>query len=76
MTEYGYVLRNLKRERTKKLLNQTELAKLAGVARATINRAEGGGVVSFPNIRKLAEALGVDAQELIGEEEDDIAVVA
>lgn len=64
---------HLKRIRLRKAYSKTELAALAGVARATINRAEAGGVVSFPNIRKLAEALGVDAQELIGED-DHVAV--
>ena len=73
-SEYGRVLHNLKQVRMQRMLNQRELASLADVARSTINRAEAGGVVSYPNIRKLAAALGVEPAELVGEESDHLAV--
>ena len=60
----------LRRFRAARVLSQTELAKLAGVSIATVARAELGQLVPHPkNIRKLAEALGVEPSELISPDE-------
>lgn len=49
-----------------KLMAQGELAEKSELARATIARAEQGDtIVSFPNIRKLAEALGISTDDLL-----------
>lgn len=62
----GVALPYLKAWRLRKLMAQTELADRAGVARATVTRAERGDeVVSFANVRKLAEALGISPDELL-----------
>lgn len=68
MAEYvrGRALPYLKAWRMKKLMAQTELATRAGLAKSTLARAERGDeVVSFVNIRKLAEALGISPEELL-----------
>lgn len=52
------------------LLTQEELADRAGIGTATLNRIEKDHVEPhFRTIRKIAGALGVDAKELIPEEE-------
>jgi transcriptional regulator with XRE-family HTH domain len=62
----GRPLPHLKAWRMHKLMAQNELAERSGLARATIARAEKGDeVVGFANIRKLAEALGISADELL-----------
>jgi transcriptional regulator with XRE-family HTH domain len=62
----GLPLPHLKAWRVKKLLAQNELAERGGLARATVARAERGDeVVSFANIRKLAQALDISADELL-----------
>jgi len=38
---------------------------LAGVARGSIIRAENGGIVSCPNIRRFAEVLGITVGQLM-----------
>lgn len=56
----------LQQVREKKLLSQGELAKLAGVSRAQINRIESGKVdPRMSTVRKLIAALGVEPSELI-----------
>ena len=51
--------------RVQHALTQTELAKAAGVGRATIARIEGGAVTpQLRTIRSLAETLHVDPREL------------
>ena len=74
--EYGVWLPKLKHIRMRKALTQGELAQKAGVARATINRAERNvGPISLPNVRKIAEALGVSPEELQAKEEpEEVAV--
>lgn len=68
----GLPLPYLKAWRVKKLIGQSELADIAGLARATVTRAERGDeVVSFANIRKLAEALGISAEALLKEPEGE-----
>lgn len=48
-------------------MSQTELARKAGVSRATINRIERGHAesVTFGTINRIAEALEVDADVLV-----------
>ena len=48
------------------MLTQAELAELAGVQRATVNRLEMGTTAArFSTVRKLAAALCVSASALI-----------
>jgi transcriptional regulator with XRE-family HTH domain len=68
----GLPLPYLKVWRMRKLIGQSELADMIGLARATVTRAERGDeVVSFANIRKLAEALGISANELLRRPPED-----
>jgi transcriptional regulator with XRE-family HTH domain len=48
-------------------MTQAELAKRAGVSRATINRIEQGHAesVTFETVNRLARALNVDADVLV-----------
>lgn len=56
---------NLKRLREQRVLSLTDLARIAGVNRVTINRIENGRQKPMPRtIRKLAEALEVKVEEL------------
>ncbi|HVF02796.1 MAG TPA: helix-turn-helix transcriptional regulator [Rubrobacteraceae bacterium] len=60
----------VKKAREQVLLTQEELAERAGIGTATLNRIEKDRVEPhFRTIRKIAKALGVDAKELIPEEE-------
>jgi transcriptional regulator with XRE-family HTH domain len=60
----------VKKTREQALLTQEELAGRAGIGTATLNRIEKDRVEPhFRTIRKIAKALGVDAKELIPEEE-------
>jgi transcriptional regulator with XRE-family HTH domain len=62
----GLPLPHLREWRVKKLIGQSELADLAKIARATVTRAERGDeVVSFANIRKLAQVLGISPDDLL-----------
>ena len=45
-------------------LNQTALAQRAGVVQSVVSRAEQGQPISEESVRKLADALGVDATQL------------
>ena len=61
----GQKLQKLRRRR---LWLIGDLADRSGVHRNTISKLEGGKGGAYPEtIRKLAEALGVDPTELIGE---------
>ena len=62
----GVKLREL---RTNRFLTREELAEMTGLHRDHIGRLERDEVEDsrLPTIRKLAEALGVDPHELIGE---------
>jgi len=67
----GLPLPHLKAWRIRKFIGQSELADKAGLARATVTRAErGDAVVSFVNIRKLAEVLGISPDDLLREPGD------
>lgn len=62
-TEFGKRLRELRLERG---LSQEKLGELAGLDRTYISSAEAGRRnVSLKTIYKLAEALGVEASELL-----------
>ena len=66
----GLPLPHLKAWRIKKFMGQSELADKAGLARATLTRAEQGDqVVSFVNIRKLAEVLEISPDDLLSDPE-------
>ena len=59
-------LTRLKDVRQRKALTQQQLADRAGVNRVTIARIEGGKDEPFPTtVRKVADALGVDPEELL-----------
>jgi transcriptional regulator with XRE-family HTH domain len=59
-------LTRLKDVRQRKALTQQQLAEKAGVNRVTIARIEGGKDEPFPTtVRKVADALGVEPEELL-----------
>jgi transcriptional regulator with XRE-family HTH domain len=59
-------LTRLKDVRQRKALTQQQLADRAGVNRVTIARIEGGKDEPFPTtVRKVADALGIDPEELL-----------
>lgn len=69
MAEYvrGRALPHLRAWRMHKVVGQAELARKAGLSKGTLARAErGDAIVSFANVRKLAEALGISPDELLG----------
>ena len=55
--------------RQQRVLSQEELAKKAGVSPTTVNSVEGGADARYVTIRRLAEALGVPAEDLVKPEE-------
>lgn len=56
---------NLKRLREQRVLSLSDLARISGVNRITINRIENGKQNPIPRtIRKLAKALGVSPEDL------------
>jgi mRNA interferase RelE/StbE len=59
-------LARLKWLRLRRALTQQQLAEKAGVNRVTIARLEGGQDQPFPTtVKKLADALGVQPEELM-----------
>jgi transcriptional regulator with XRE-family HTH domain len=65
-------LRNLRRLRERRALSQKDLAALSGVTDRTIRNLETGETESRPSTtRKLARALHVKVEELMGPEETD-----
>ena len=61
-------LRGLREARYRAAMTQAELAQVAGVSAPTISSLEQGKSRARPStIRRLAEALGVWPEELIGE---------
>lgn len=59
---------NLRRLRERRLLTQAQLGKAAGVNRDQVSRIERNEVEPrFSTIHKLADALEVEASELIGD---------
>jgi transcriptional regulator with XRE-family HTH domain len=62
----GRRLTELRRIRERRALSQAELAERSGVARATIVSIESGRAgAQYGTIRKIAEALGVEPEELL-----------
>lgn len=62
-------LPNLRKVRERKLITQAELGARSGVAETTINRIENGrNEARISTVRKLAEALGVEPSELMGDD--------
>jgi transcriptional regulator with XRE-family HTH domain len=62
--EKGVVVDNLRAWRLYATMSQDDLAQKANVARTTIVRGEGGGTLSYGNVRKLADALGITVEQL------------
>jgi transcriptional regulator with XRE-family HTH domain len=60
-------LPKLKQARLRKPLTQDELAEQSGVSKNTILRIEKGADTYPQTVRKLATALGVEADALMGE---------
>ena len=56
---------NLEAVRRRKLLSQAELALRAGISKNTVHRLENGlSEAQGRTVRRIAEALGVDPEEL------------
>ncbi len=65
-------LTRLREWRERRLLTMRELADLAGVGYVTVWRLENGkSEAELRTIRKLAQALGVTAEDLMGEQTDE-----
>lgn len=63
----GIMLQNLKRTRERKGLSLRELEEKSGVYRSTISELENlERGAQGRNVRKLADALGVETDELVG----------
>lgn len=59
---------NLKKIREGKFLSQQELADASGIHKVTIARLESGKATARgSSVRKLAEALGVKPEKLVGD---------
>lgn len=58
----------LKEWRQRRLLTQDDLAKKSGVGTATIARIEAGQGARLSTLRRLAEALEITPDQLLGEE--------
>lgn len=58
----------LRRLRERRLLTQEQLGKLAGVGEITIHRIESGKPARLSTLRKLADALAVTPDTLLGED--------
>ena len=64
-------MRRLRELRRQKVLSMRELEEISGVSYNTIWRLETGKTGAQPRtIRRIADALGVDAAELVKGEED------
>jgi ribosome-binding protein aMBF1 (putative translation factor) len=64
--ERGVTLPYLRAWRRRRAMSQGELVQRVDLARSTVARAETGSeIVSFPNIRKLADALGITPEQLM-----------
>jgi transcriptional regulator with XRE-family HTH domain len=65
-------LTRLRDVRQRKLLSQADLSQASGVSEATISRLESGlEKARYVTTRKLAQALGVEPHELMGEVKGD-----
>lgn len=62
----------LRQVRQRALLTQEQLAQRAGVAKSTVNRLEQGlQDARISTVRRLADALGVSATELLADDRAD-----
>jgi transcriptional regulator with XRE-family HTH domain len=61
----GLTVPHLRGWRLYKGLEQEELGRLAGVTPTTISRLENGATARIGTIRRLAEALKIDREELL-----------
>lgn len=61
---HGLAVPYLRAWRNYRAYSQSELAKRAGVSRATISSAEGGARIWPAHVRELAQALGVTPADL------------
>lgn len=61
----GRTVPYLRAWRIEKALNQVQVAEKSGLARSTIISAEGGEIVRFTSIQRLAEALGITVEQLL-----------
>lgn len=64
----GRVIENLAKIRERRMWTQAKLAQEAGVSPTTVSGIEGGRISRphFETLRKLARALGVPGEELLG----------
>ena len=61
------IVQQVRAIRYKRFLTQAELAELAEVSLPVIQRMERGEDVRFTSIRSVADALGIEPSELVGE---------
>ena len=66
----------LREWRQRRLLSQEELEQKAGVGVTTVIRIEAGQGARLSTLRKLAEALDITADQLLGEDEPGNAQAA
>lgn len=67
----GSINDNLKKEREKKNLSYSQLSKITGIAKSTLQRYETGATSKIPleAVKKIANALNVSQEKLMGWEE-------
>lgn len=70
----GHTLPHAKAWRQRLWLTQDELARRSGVNLFTLRRAEQGGSISAPVVRKLADALGITPEQLCFGEPEKAAI--
>jgi|SRR5579859_609003 len=64
----GLVVPYLRAWRISYALSQSDLAERSGASKPALVRAEGGARLSFANIHKVAECLGISVQQLLRED--------
>ena len=67
----GLAVKGLRYWRRRRALTQHDLAERSGVAQVTIARVETGSAARPSTVRRLAEALDVTVDQLLGEPEPD-----
>lgn len=68
--QIDHISRRVHKLRCEHFWTQAELAERVGIGRATVARIEGGkSIPHMATIRKLAQVLGVSAQELVTDAE-------
>lgn len=58
-------MNKIEQVREKKGMSRYRLAKLTGLNYVSIWKVENGGDIKLSNLRKIAEALGVEVKDLI-----------